>query len=76
MDLTWDDTYEIAAMLSRLHRGVDPSTISHSVLRDWIMQLPGFEDDSDIATERKLETIRTIWLSLAESGGPAGPPAM
>jgi len=76
MDLTWDDTYEIAATLSRFYGGVDPSTVSDSVLRGWIMQLPGFADDSDIATERQLETIRTIWLSLAESGGPAGPPAM
>jgi FeS assembly protein IscX len=45
-------------------------------LRGWITDLPGFADDSESPNERKLETIRTIWLALAQSGGPAGPPAM
>ena len=76
MGLTWDDTYEIATLLSRIHAGVDPSGISRSVLRGWVTELPGFADDSEPPNERKLETIRTIWLALAQSGGPAGPPAM
>jgi FeS assembly protein IscX len=76
MSLTWDDAFEIAASLTRIHQGVNPSGVSLSTLQGWIMELPGFADDSRVATERKLETIRTIWLSLSQSGGAAGPPAM
>jgi|GEM_PF-1408401 len=76
MPLTWDDTYDIAVLLRRTHQGVDPATISLLMLRDWIKKLPGFSEPPDAAPERKLETIRSIWLALAESGGAAGPPAM
>jgi FeS assembly protein IscX len=76
MALTWDDTYEIAVSLMRTHRGVDPSTITLPTLQDWVNELPGFSQMPGAATERKLDTIRTIWLALAESGGAAGPPAM
>jgi FeS assembly protein IscX len=76
MPLTWDDTYDIAVLLMRTHRGVDPSTITLSTLQDWVNELPGFSEGPGAASERRLDAIRTIWLALAKSGGAAGPPAM
>jgi FeS assembly protein IscX len=76
MSLTWDDAYEIAVLLRRIHQGVDVAAINPSTLQGWVKELPGFVDDPERATERKLETIRTIWLGLTQSGGAAGPPAM
>jgi FeS assembly protein IscX len=76
MALTWDDAYEIAVYLMGTHPGVNPSTIDPETLHVWIRDLPGFAETVQEAPGRKLETIRTIWLALAESGGAAGPPAM
>ncbi len=76
MPLTWDDTYDIAVLLMRNHQGVDPSTISLPTLQEWIKDLPGFSEKPAAVAERTLETIRTTWLALAQSGGAAGPPAM
>jgi FeS assembly protein IscX len=76
MALTWDDAYEIAVLLMGNHQGIDPSTIDPATLRTWIRDLPAFTETPQVAPERKLETIRTIWLTLAQSGGAAGPPAM
>lgn len=76
MPLTWDDTYDIAVLLMRNHQGVDPSMIGLPTLQVWIRELPGFNEGPGAASERKLDTIRTIWLALAQSGGAAGPPAM
>ena len=76
MALTWDYAYEIAVLLMGNHQGVNPSAIDPETLHTWIRGLPGFAEAPQGAPERKLETIRTIWLSLAESGGAAGPPAM
>ena len=76
MALTWDDTYEIAVLLLGNHQGVNPSTIDPETLHTWIRDLPGFPQSAQVPPERRLETIRTIWHALAQSGGAAGPPAM
>ena len=76
MALTWDDAYEIAVLLMGNHQGIDPSTITLPILEDWVTELPGFTERPGAATEKRLERIRTIWLTLAQSGGAAGPPAM
>jgi FeS assembly protein IscX len=76
MALTWDDAYEIAVLLMGNHQEVNPSTIDPETLHTWIRDLPGFAEPARRAPERKLETIRAIWLALADSGGAAGPPAM
>jgi len=76
MSLTWDNTYDIAVLLMRTHQGVDPSIITLPTLQDWVNELPGFCEKPGAETERKLDTIRTIWLALAQSGGAAGPPAL
>ena len=43
--MKWTDTYEIAAALYDAHPDVDPKTLRFTQLREWVLALPGFNDD-------------------------------
>jgi FeS assembly protein IscX len=61
MALTWDDPEDIAFELVRAHPDTDPLDLNFVDLHAMVLDLPGFEDESDAASETKLEAIVLAW---------------
>jgi len=62
MSLKWTDTLEIAIELDEAHPDVDPLGINFVDLRNWVMQLPEFDDDPQHSGEKILEAIQMAWI--------------
>ena len=62
MSLNWTDTIDIAIELDEAHPDVDPKYINFVDLMNWVMQLPGFEDEKDHCGEKILEAIQMAWI--------------
>lgn len=60
--MQWTDTGDIAIELVEAHPDVDPLTVNFVDLRNWIMALPGFEDDPNRCGEKILEAIQAAWI--------------
>ena len=45
--MKWTDSLEIAIALADAHPDVDPRRVRFADLRDWVLALPGFDDDPD-----------------------------
>ncbi|MBC2770197.1 MULTISPECIES: Fe-S cluster assembly protein IscX [Pusillimonas] len=60
--MRWTDTYEIVEALLEAHPDVDPAQVRFTDLRDWVMALPGFDDDPARCGERILEAIQMTWI--------------
>jgi FeS assembly protein IscX len=64
--MKWTDSREIAIALSDAHPGVDPMRVNFVDLRNWVVALPGFEDDPKRSGEKILEAIQLAWIEEAE----------
>jgi FeS assembly protein IscX len=62
VDLTWEDSEDIAIELADAHPDVDPLTVRFTDLHRWVTELAGFRDDPQASTEGKLERIQMAWL--------------
>ena len=62
MSLKWTDTLEIAIALCDAHPNIDPLTVRFTDLREWVMALPGFNDDPAHCGEKVLEAIQMAWI--------------
>lgn len=60
--MKWTDTNDIAIALADAHTGVDPQYVRFIELRDWVMALPGFDDDPKHCGEKILEAIQLAWI--------------
>lgn len=60
--MKWTDIGEIAIALSEAHPGVDPGTVRFTDLYNWVIALPGFDDDPHRSGERILEAIQAAWI--------------
>jgi FeS assembly protein IscX len=58
----WTDIDDIAIELVEARPGVDPLTVNFVDLRNWVMALPGFDDDPDRCGEKILEAIQAAWI--------------
>ena len=61
MGLHWNDSREIAEELYDNHPTVHPLSVLFTDLHDWIVNLPNFDDNPEISTEKHLEAIQMIW---------------
>jgi FeS assembly protein IscX len=59
--MKWSDSDDIALALVEAHPGVDPLTVRFTQLREWILQVPGFDDDPVSSSEGKLEAVQMAW---------------
>lgn len=59
--LTWDDFGRLVRTLNTAYPDVDPLDLSMTRLLKMILQLPGFTDDPDEATEDQLEKLQMAW---------------
>ncbi|MEX0942179.1 MAG: Fe-S cluster assembly protein IscX [Pseudomonadales bacterium] len=66
MALKWTDVNEIAIELADRHPDVDPLTVRFTDLRDWIMNLPDFDDDPAHCGEKILEAVQMAWIEEAD----------
>lgn len=66
MSLKWTDVLEIAIELDEAHPEVDPTRLNFVDLRNWVLALPGFDDDPDHSGEKILEAIQMHWIEERE----------
>ena len=64
--MKWTDTLEIAIALSEARPDTDPRTVRFTDLMQWVVALPGFEDDPKRCGEKILEAIQMAWIDEAE----------
>jgi FeS assembly protein IscX len=62
MGLKWNDTEDIGLALFEKYPEVDPLTVRFTDLLSWVSQLTEFEDDTNLSSEGKLESIQMAWL--------------
>ena len=60
--MKWTDVNDIAIELCDAHPDVDPLTVRFTDLRQWVMNLPGFDDDPERCGEKVLEAIQMAWM--------------
>ena len=60
--MKWTDVNDIAIELCDAHPDVDPISVRFTDLRQWVMDLPGFDDDPERCGEKVLEAIQMAWL--------------
>ena len=63
--MKWTDSLDIAIALAESRPDVDPRTVRFTDLRDWVLALPGFDDDPKRCGERILEAIQQCWIDEA-----------
>ncbi|WP_323847090.1 Fe-S cluster assembly protein IscX [Microbulbifer magnicolonia] len=64
--MMWTDIHDIALELSEAHPDVDPLTVNFVDLRNWVMELPDFDDDPGRCGEKILEAIQAAWIEELE----------
>ena len=62
MNLKWADVTNIAIALAEAHPDVDPRTVRFVDLHNWVVGLPGFDDDHKRGGEKVLEAIQAAWI--------------
>ena len=63
--MKWTDAQPIAEELYDSRPDTDPLSVRFTDLHDWVMALPGFEDDPNNSNERILEAILQAWIDEA-----------
>ena len=64
--MKWTDTLEIAIALCEKFPEQDPKAVRFTDLYEWVMALPGFDDDPKRCGEKILEAIQLAWIDEAE----------
>jgi len=65
MSLKWTDSRDIAIELIDAHPDIDPKAIRFTELRQWVLDLPEFDDDPAHCGEKILEAIQLAWMEEA-----------
>lgn len=60
--MKWTDTQDIAMALTDQYPDTDPATVRFTDLYQWVLQLPGFDDDPKRCGEKILEAIQVAWI--------------
>ncbi|MEG3638568.1 Fe-S cluster assembly protein IscX [Magnetococcus sp. PR-3] len=60
--MKWTDVNDIAIELADGKPDIDPLTVRFTDLQEWVMALPGFDDEKDHCNEKILETIQMMWI--------------
>lgn len=60
--MKWTDIQQIAETLADTHPEINPTTIRFTDLRDYILQIPDFDDKPEHCGERILEAVQQAWI--------------
>ena len=63
--MKWTDVQQIAIELADAHPEVEPTRIRFTELRQWVIDLPEFDDDPARSGEKILEAIQQAWIDEA-----------
>ena len=63
--MKWTDSLEVAIALADAHPDADPERVNFVDLRNWVLALPGFDDDPKHCGEKILEAIQMAWIDEA-----------
>lgn len=63
--LAWEDTYAIARALFAQYGNIDLEQVSLGMIYRWVLELPGFQDDPELANEEILTAIYQEWFEEA-----------
>jgi FeS assembly protein IscX len=63
--MKWNDIAAIAEALYEQFPDVDPASVRFVDLHNWVVGLPGFDDDRTRGGERVLEAIQAAWIDEA-----------
>ncbi|WP_085634018.1 Fe-S cluster assembly protein IscX [Pseudomonas sp. R16(2017)] len=61
MSYGWNDVQRIAEELAEAHPGFDPYSVNFVDLKEWIMALPDFDNNSGRVGEKVLEAVQKLW---------------
>ena len=64
--MKWTDTLDIAIALVEKYPDVDPKSVRFTDLYQWVLDLPGFQDDPKRCGEKILEGIQMAWIEETE----------
>ncbi len=64
--MKWTDTRDVAIALAEHHPEVDPKTVNFVDLRNWVIEMPEFEDDPKRSGEKIPEAIQAAWIEEVE----------
>jgi FeS assembly protein IscX len=64
--MKWTDTLDIAIALTEARPDTDPKTVRFTDLMQWVLALPGFDDDPKRCGEKILEAIQMAWIDEVE----------
>lgn len=59
--LYWDSSYAIARRLMAQHPDIDLSSVTLRMIYNWVVALPEFHDDPQLANDDLLEAIYQEW---------------
>ncbi|AMB86938.1 Fe-S assembly protein IscX [Pseudomonas agarici] len=65
MSLKWTNVSDIAIELAERRPEVDPRYVNFVDLHNWVVTLPGFDDDPKRGGEKVLEAIQLAWIDEA-----------
>ena len=60
--MKWTDINDLAIELTEAYPEVDPLKINFVDLMNWVIALPGFNDDTGHCGEKILEAIQQAWI--------------
>jgi len=60
--MKWVDSRDIAIALIEKFPQQDPKALNFVDLRNWVIGLPGFDDDPKRCGEKILEAIQMTWI--------------
>lgn len=61
LELFWDSTYAIALTLLEQYPGIRPQDVGLAELTKMVENLPNFQDDPALVTERILLDVQITW---------------
>jgi len=64
--MKWTDSRDIAIALLEKFPDQDPKAVNFVDLRNWVLELPGFDDDPKRSGEKILEAIQMTWIEEAD----------
>ena len=63
--MKWTDVNDIAIELAERRPDTDPTRVNFVDLMNWVVALPGFDDDPKHCGEKVLEAIQQAWIDEA-----------
>jgi FeS assembly protein IscX len=68
MSLNWESSFAIVLELRRIHPDVDLEKVSLNQLKEWVIAIPEFNDDPNLANDDILMSIFQDWFEESIHG--------